>query len=142
MPLKFCGKWKSEVYNDATAGVGIYGTFILNIPDTIVLCEPFEADMILYYDGQSKYKPNHTINIILEGIYEAKQDNYRIVMRQKEFSVNQYFTLTLLSNNKVKLSGYLTCILPVDMVKLYEVMCEMPDFQTETVNVESISIEL
>jgi len=144
MPLKFYGKWKSEVYNDATAGVGIYGTFVLNIPSVIASCEPFEAEMSLHYDEKSTYKANETINIILEGLYDcSKQDNYRIVMRQGDFDISQYFTLTLSSNNKVKWIGYLTCIFPVDMVKLYEVMCEsIPISKIEDINVENISITI
>jgi len=131
--MNFKGNWKSRTYSD------ICGNFELDVsvsPDPTSLdctsldCISSDCEMKLSYDPNSKYRPGETITIPLEGAYrELKENhaNYRIVMRQKELDIDQYFSLTMSSYNSIKWEGYLTCVFPVDLVKLFDVTCTYLD---------------
>jgi len=100
----------------------IYGTFTITVPDlSFDVCE-----MKLSYDPESAYNTGQTISVTLNGLYnnyKREKKTHRIIMRQINFTVSQYFTLTLSSSDKINWNGYLTCILPVDVVNLLDVVC-------------------
>lgn len=121
--MKLVGKWKSLMYPD------ISGDFTLTCDDPTLnnpFCDQFTAELILVYSKTSKYKPGDSITLQLEGVYEfdTVRKIHRFVLRQSKFDVSQYFTLTLNSSNKKQWGGHLTCICPVDCVKLFNVSCE------------------
>lgn len=134
--MEFTGKWRSEKYSD------IFGTFTLISTSSLSIW-----NMKLVYDSKSSYRPDETIDVTLEGKYKyikAPNEHHRIILRQKEFAVDQYFTLTLHSVDIINWKGYLTCIFPVDVVQLYEVTCsdstKMEDESEDENDIVSVTI--
>jgi hypothetical protein len=130
--MKLSGKWKSLMYPD------ISGEFTLTCNDMSLsnpFHEQFTASLDLIYSKTSPYKGGGSTDVPLEGVYEF--DNIykinRFVLRQIEFDVLQYFTLTLNSANNKQWNGYLTCICPVDCVKLTDVKCQESDDKKDEV---------
>lgn len=123
--MKLSGKWDSLTYS------GIFGNFEIKCNDFDN--KNFIASLRLIYSEKSTYKPDVSIDIDFEAQYEYDNDQkiHRIIFRQIEFSVSQYFILTLHSSDKKKWSGYMTCICPVDCIKLYNVV-------SESINIEYI----
>lgn len=122
--MKLIGKWDSLTYS------GIFGNFEMKCNDFDFGEDNnnnFIASLRLIYSEKSTYKPDVSIDIDFEALYEYDNDQkiHRIIFRQIEFSVSQYFTLTLHSSDKKKWSGYMTCICPVDCIKLYNVVSEI-----------------
>jgi len=118
--MKLTGKWNSLMYPK------IHGEFTLNFNDISLnnpFYEKFTAELILVYSNSSTYKPGNSITLQLEGVYEFDKV-HRFILRQDEFNVSQYFTMTLNSHDKKDWNGYLTCICPVDCVKLTDVKCQ------------------
>ena len=129
--MDFTGKWKS------TLCPKIFGTFTIIIHDL-----SFESgEMKLTYDKKSIYNPYNEKNIKLEGLYEWPKNEkqyHRIIMRQKNLTVDQYFTLTLKSVDKISWKGFLACVLPIDAVILSDIVClEKMDSIKDDINNES-----
>ena len=113
--MEFIGLWRSKDYT------GVCGSFILCIPSK-ELSESFnKCQLDILYDSKSPYRADDHITIILEGKY-GKLTNHRIMLRQEKLEIDQYFILTMSSIDKIKWRGYMTCILPVDLVQLYSVV--------------------
>lgn len=129
--MHFTGNWRSDIYQH------IHGYFIIDTKDELqdsfikndskdTLKEEsyYTFIMELHYDEKSVYKTGQSIYIELEGLFREKSniDDYRFIFRQKDFKIDQYFTLTLRSKDKLIWQGFLTCIFPVDNVILYNVL--------------------
>jgi len=113
--MEFNGKWKSNMYST------IHGTFSLNVTDPLFAT----CKMNLKYSDNSTYRAGDSIDIDLEGVYREQQEkteNYRVIMRQIDLKMGQYFTLVMSSLDKVKWQGFLTCIFPLDAVKLFDIV--------------------
>lgn len=118
--MKLTGKWNSLMYPK------IHGELTLNCNDTSLnnpVHEKFTAELLLVYSKISTYKPGSSITVHLEGVYEFDKI-HRFILRQTEFNVSQYFTMTLNSHDKKEWQGFLTCICPVDCVKITDVKCQ------------------
>lgn len=133
--MEFTGKWRSLLFES------ICGVFTMTISElsmnTNITCE-----MKLSYDSTSSYMPNKTVNIELDGIYKCDdnaEEKYRIIMKQKQLSTDQYFTLTIVSIDMMNWGGYLTCIMALDVALLFDIQ-STETFENDQIDDYDISI--
>ncbi|QKF93516.1 hypothetical protein QKU48_gp0058 [Fadolivirus algeromassiliense] len=135
--MRLYGRWKSKSY------VNISGTLDIYIPDNFKSMDIFDCNILLNYDKSSQFKPGGQINIACE--CKVKDDKeLRIIMRQKEFSMSQYFTVMLIRLHPISQvwHGYLTCIFPYDICELFLEPEKKESNETDKIEDENIQINI
>lgn len=114
--MKIGGLWQSKIYDN------LKGTIFFELPDNHKNGKKFECDVILKYDSKGYFKPNQSVTLKMECIYEDQTDKnngHRFLFREKDLVVKQYFTITCASNDYKKWSGFLACVFPSDVCNLF-----------------------
>lgn len=110
--ITLSGDWRSTKYPD------ISGMITFELPKDWKK-EKFECKCILEYDEESLYNAG-TKTLILEASYMdcGRHGGHRIVSRDKDFSVKQYFTFTFGTTNYEKWTGFGACVYPCDIINI------------------------
>jgi len=115
--VTYNGWWGSKKYTQ------INGTYVLKISDVEEGNEENQnvsAILHLKYGENSRYKPNQTIIIELEGFYrlhESDNDGHGYLLRQKDFSYSQYIIIKF-NRQRDNIGGKLKSVYPEDDVEM------------------------
>lgn len=113
MELK--GKWKSQLCPE------IFGVINIKIPYDYETKENQDYEVVINYDLESCFNSGNSVTLEMNGTHEdlKKSNNgFRFLLRNKNFKVEQYFTMTFATNDMKLWSGYLSCIFPCDSCKI------------------------
>ena len=112
--MEVTGQWHSTKY------AGINGTIKFIFAQELDKSNPFTCDCVMEYSKDSSFNPRKINKYKLECTYtdNASDREHRIVARDTDFGIKQYFTFTFGSNDLKLWSGFGSCVYPCDMFSL------------------------
>lgn len=112
--MEITGKWNSTKYPGITGTIKFIFTHEFDKNSSVV------CDCIMEYDDNSSFSPGKINEYKLECAYtdKALDGEHRIVARDIDFNVKQYFTFTFGSKDLKRWSGFGACVYPCDVISL------------------------